>query len=174
MAAASSMPQHKSFSVDELNHLRQLMTESELKRQLSHDLANDPALATVFNPPQTFSDSSHAQASTTEPISVSSMKAQTENVTNVAVVWAASTPQSQSQPSHQVVSIVFFQSPRIQLWIAVIFGALDCLTVLDYQLGACVRKPERFFCHMPSRAVFLFPLCLLKNCSFFCSQSRTL
>ena len=32
------------------------MTESELKRQLSHDLANDPALATVFNPPQIFSD----------------------------------------------------------------------------------------------------------------------
>ena len=52
------MPAQKSFSVDELNHLRHLnqLTESELKRQLSHDLANDPALATVFNPPQVFSD----------------------------------------------------------------------------------------------------------------------
>ena len=38
------------------------MTESELKRQLSHDLANDPALATVFNPPQIFSDTDHATA----------------------------------------------------------------------------------------------------------------
>ena len=55
---ATSMPAQKSFSVDELNHLRHLnqLTESELKRQLSHDLANDPALATVFNPPQVFSD----------------------------------------------------------------------------------------------------------------------
>lgn len=32
------------------------MTESELKRQLSQDLANNPVLATVFNPPQVFSD----------------------------------------------------------------------------------------------------------------------
>ena len=56
------MPQQKSFSVDELNHLtRVTLTESELKRQLSHDLANDPALATVFNPPQIFSDSSLAE-----------------------------------------------------------------------------------------------------------------
>ena len=38
------------------------MSESELKRQLSHDLANDPALATVFNPPQIFSDTDHATA----------------------------------------------------------------------------------------------------------------
>ena len=36
------------------------MTESELKRQLSHDLANDPSLATVFNPPQIFSDTETA------------------------------------------------------------------------------------------------------------------
>jgi hypothetical protein len=36
-----------------------LLTESELKRQLSHDLANDPALSTVFNPPQIFSDLDH-------------------------------------------------------------------------------------------------------------------
>jgi len=36
------------------------LTESELKRQLSHDLANDPALATVFNPPQIFSDTDPA------------------------------------------------------------------------------------------------------------------
>ena len=58
----TSMPQQKSFSVDELNHLtRVTLTESELKRQLSHDLANDPALATVFNPPQIFSDSSLAE-----------------------------------------------------------------------------------------------------------------
>ena len=60
------MPQQKSFSVDELNHLRQLMTESELKRHLSHDLANDPALATVFNPPQVFSDQQNNQSSKTQ------------------------------------------------------------------------------------------------------------
>ena len=67
----SSMPQQKSFSVDELNHLRQLMSESELKRQLSHDLANDPALATVFNPPQVFSD-----------------KISSENNKTTVVVWS--------------------------------------------------------------------------------------
>ena len=37
------------------------LSESELKRQLSHDLANDPALATVFNPPQIFSDEQQNQ-----------------------------------------------------------------------------------------------------------------
>ena len=52
----------KSFSVEDLNRSVVLnrqniqLTESELKRQLSQDLANDPALATVFNPPQIFSD----------------------------------------------------------------------------------------------------------------------
>ena len=51
------MPQ-KSYSVDELN--RPMSAESQLKRQLSHDLANDPTLATVFNPPQIFSDDVNA------------------------------------------------------------------------------------------------------------------
>ena len=53
----------KSFSVEDLNRSvlnrpNIQLTESELKRQLSQDLANDPALATVFNPPQIFSDDS--------------------------------------------------------------------------------------------------------------------
>ena len=43
--------------------LSEALTESELKRQLSHDLANDPALATVFNPPQIFSDTDAAHGS---------------------------------------------------------------------------------------------------------------
>ena len=46
----------KSFSVEDLNRRKIQLTESELKRQLSQDLAENPALATVFNPPQIFSD----------------------------------------------------------------------------------------------------------------------
>ena len=45
----------RSYSLEELENRRK-MSESELKRQLSHDLANDPTFATVFNPPQIFSD----------------------------------------------------------------------------------------------------------------------
>ena len=45
----------RSYSLEELE-TRRKMSESELKRQLSHDLANDPTFATVFNPPQIFSD----------------------------------------------------------------------------------------------------------------------
>ena len=54
--------QKKSFSVEDLNRAmlnrsQIQLTESELKRQLSQDLANNPDLAaTVFNPPQIFSD----------------------------------------------------------------------------------------------------------------------
>ncbi len=48
----------RSQSVEELQNVTtvKIMSESELKRQLSHDLANDPALSAVFNPPQIFSD----------------------------------------------------------------------------------------------------------------------
>ena len=61
----------KSYSVDELNlsaassqhDHRPMSAESQLKRQLSQDLANDPTLATVFNPPQIFSDDVHTPAS---------------------------------------------------------------------------------------------------------------
>merc|ERR1712079_983064 len=47
----------RSYSLEELEtKTRRKLSESELKRQLSHDLANDPTFATVFNPPQIFSD----------------------------------------------------------------------------------------------------------------------
>lgn len=58
---AQGPQQKKSFSVEDLNRAmlnrsQIQLTESELKRQLSQDLANNPDLATVFNPPQIFSD----------------------------------------------------------------------------------------------------------------------